>query len=170
MDGADWFGVVTGGLGAVTGIAGFILGYVAYRRSEELKALDLRLELRNGEADLRGTVEELPALLRHARASRAEVLGAMGLSDSGALQSFVAAWEEDLKTAGAMVVSLPKEANDYQGVGHRDLETGLVEVHVQQRRAGALRDKYQEHLARDEKQAQEFRAYQRSKAHRLLGH
>lgn len=41
-------GAITGVIGAISGIAGSVLGYIAYRRSDQLKALDLRLELRKG--------------------------------------------------------------------------------------------------------------------------
>ena len=170
MDAANWVAVATGSIGAVTGIIGAVLGYGAHRYSKQMTALDLRLELRKAEADLRDMVEGLLPLLRHARGSRAEVLGAMGLSNSGNLQSFVAKWEEDLKAASAMVSSLPKDASDYQGVSHRNLETALVDVHVRQRGAAALRDKYEACLTWDEKQVQELRADQRSTPHRLLGH
>jgi hypothetical protein len=36
-------GAVTGIIGAIAGIAGFVLGYISYRRSQQIKALDLRL-------------------------------------------------------------------------------------------------------------------------------
>jgi hypothetical protein len=39
-------GSVTGIIGAITGPAGCILGVLSYRRSQQIKALYLRLELR----------------------------------------------------------------------------------------------------------------------------
>ncbi|BDD94274.1 MULTISPECIES: hypothetical protein [unclassified Pandoraea] len=41
---ADW----TGYVGVVTGVAGMAMGFRGYRRSNQIKALDLRLELRKG--------------------------------------------------------------------------------------------------------------------------
>ena len=69
-------GAVTGTIGAVTGIVGAILGYRGYRSSKNVKALDLRLELRRAESDLRAGVEELPGLMEHAKNSRMEVASA----------------------------------------------------------------------------------------------
>ncbi len=168
MEGADRFGVVSGGVGTVTGIAGAILGYVAYRRSEALKALDLRLELRKAEKDLRRLIEELPSLLQEARGSRAAVLAALGLSNSGTWEAFRGRWESDVKKAEAMASALPKETNDYRGVAHEVLETRLVDVHDEQRGAEALRDEYRSHLAWDEGQRDQIRADQRSRTHAML--
>ena len=48
-------GAVTGLIGGITGIAGLVVGYIGYRRSQQIKALDLRLELRKQVSDLRAT-------------------------------------------------------------------------------------------------------------------
>jgi hypothetical protein len=172
MDTPAWLpyvGVVTGTIGTITGTVGAVLGYKGYRRSQEMKALDLRLTLRKAEVDYRRTVEELPELLRRARASRAEVLGAQGNSKSGAFEAWVEQWQEDLKRAEAMLAALPTAPSDYQGVSYRDLETRLVTLHRERRLADGLRDKYREHLAWDAKQVEEIRADQRSKVLRTLG-
>lgn len=47
MAAPDWVSYV----GAATGVAGFVMGYVAYRRSGAMKALDMRLELRRAGTD-----------------------------------------------------------------------------------------------------------------------
>jgi hypothetical protein len=39
-----YVGIATGIVGSITGIAGEIMGYVSYRRSNNIKALDVRLE------------------------------------------------------------------------------------------------------------------------------
>src|SRR6266576_178116 len=67
-----YVGVVTGIVGMITGVTGACLGYLGYRRSGRVKALDLRLELRKAEtatraaleqvrADVDGLLKELPA-------------------------------------------------------------------------------------------------------------
>ncbi len=40
-----YIGMVTGIVGAFTGIADAIMGYLSYKKSSSLKSLDLRLEL-----------------------------------------------------------------------------------------------------------------------------
>lgn len=42
----SYVGMVTGVIGAVTGVAGGILGYIGYRKTNEIKSLDLRIELK----------------------------------------------------------------------------------------------------------------------------
>jgi hypothetical protein len=69
---------VTGIIGAITGAAALVLAWISYRRSQQVKALDLRLELRKQASDVRAAVSELPDLLEKSRASRIAVLGAMG--------------------------------------------------------------------------------------------
>jgi hypothetical protein len=111
-----YVGVLTGTIGTITGTVGAILGYKGYRRSQEMKALDLRIELSKADTDYRLTVDALAPLLRHARASRAEVLGAQGNSRSGAFEAWVGEWQEDLKRAEAILAALPTAPSDYQGL------------------------------------------------------
>lgn len=163
-----WLPLATGTIGAISGIIGSILGYKGYRRSQEMKALDLRLELRKADTDHRLTVEALVPLLRQARESRAEVLGALGTLRSGAFEAWVGQWQEDLKRAEAMLSGLPTTPSDYLGVNHRDLESRLVALHLERRLADGLRDKYREYLAWDAKQVDEIRADRRSEVQAKL--
>ncbi len=162
MDIPAWLPLATGTIGAITGIVGLVLGHKGYRRSQEMKALDLRLELRKSETDHRLTVEALVPLLRQARESRAAVLAALGTARSGAFEAWVGQWTEDLKSAEAMLGALPTRPSDYHGVDHRDLESRLVALHRERRLADGLRDKYRESLAWDAKQVDQIRADKRS--------
>src|SRR5688500_1795972 len=92
-------GAATGIVGAITGIAGAILGYISYRRSQEIKALDLRMEFRKQLTDTRVMVQELPELLKRARRSRDNVLVAMGTVRTGAHEAWKANWAVDVTTA-----------------------------------------------------------------------
>ncbi|WP_157058448.1 hypothetical protein [Azoarcus sp. CIB] len=38
-----YVGAITGVIGAITGIAGAVMGYFSYRKTNEIKALELRL-------------------------------------------------------------------------------------------------------------------------------
>src|SRR5450759_3809039 len=78
----SYVGAITGTIGAITGIAGATMGYISYRRTGKMKALDLRLELRKAANDLRSTVEGLPSILAQAKGSRIAVLNARGLLHS----------------------------------------------------------------------------------------
>jgi hypothetical protein len=148
-------------VGATTGPAGLVLGWISYRRSQQNKALDLRLDLRKQVVDLRAVVEALPNLLQGALASRSAVLAARGLSRSGAFESYKAEWKSDLKAAHDLlreVREVPNADETYQRSKHRELETKLVEVHALATKAKGLRDKYEAALASDEKEREQIRA------------
>jgi hypothetical protein len=155
---AEWFGVGTGVVGAVTGIAGAIMGYVAYRRSEELKRLDLRIELRRAESDLRLLVQELPRLVDEARGSRIAVTSARGVVKSGWVERFTANCQGDIDLARSWERELPPESRDYLDSDHGALERRLIEVHRETARASSLRDRYRAELAKDDKDREHIRA------------
>jgi hypothetical protein len=156
-------GAITGSVGAVTGVAGFVLGYVGYRRSQQLKALDLRLELRRAEADVRTSVLGLPDLLRRALDSRVAVSAARGVSGSGWLEAWRKTWEQDSAGARALAGKLPSEGNAYGKTKHADLESKLVGIHVLTSEANALRAKYERELEVDDRERGQLRADQRAR-------
>jgi hypothetical protein len=129
MDTASWFAVVTGTIGTITGTAGAVLGYKGYRRSQEMKALDLRLELRKAEVDYRRSVGELPELLRQARQSRQAVLAGLGTLHTGAFKAWVEQWEKDNATAKAMGETLPMDPSDQPELSP-SARGSIDEVHV----------------------------------------
>ena len=51
------------------------MGYMSHRYSKQLKVLDLRLELRKAEVDLRNVIEALPSLLEYANLHRKRASG-----------------------------------------------------------------------------------------------
>jgi hypothetical protein len=162
-----WVGAVTGIVGAITGLAGFVLGCINYRRLQQIKALDLRLELRKQVSDLRAVVESLPDLLEQSRASRITVLAHMGWGPKGppgeeqspsiACKTWMAAWESDFQAAKDLVRKVPDPNETFQHLKHQDLETKLVEVHDVARRATELHDKYRAELAADDKLCDDLR-------------
>jgi hypothetical protein len=140
---------VTGIIGAITGPTALVLAWISYRRWQQVKALDLRLELRKQASDVRAAVAELPDLLEQSRASRIAVLAGMGALQSG---TWKAELESDLYTAQALARELPNADEAYHRLKHRDLETKLVKVHAIAARATRLRNKYLRALASDDKE------------------
>ncbi|RMD18436.1 hypothetical protein EA837_03210, partial [Klebsiella pneumoniae] len=59
----DYVGVVTGLVGMMTGISGAVMGYLGYRRSNQIKALDLRLALRKDLGEARESITTLRQLM-----------------------------------------------------------------------------------------------------------
>src|ERR1035438_99375 len=124
-------GTLTGIVGAITGLVGLVLGWTNYTRLQQIKALDLRLELRKLVSDVRADIEALPALLERARVSRSAVRAAMGRGQqSGDNVIWKAELENDLKTVQALACELPDAKETYQRSKPQKLENKLVEVHA----------------------------------------
>jgi hypothetical protein len=61
--------MATGVVGAVTGIAGAIMGYVSFRRSITLKSLDMRLELGKALNNVHAGLSQIEKLIERANHS-----------------------------------------------------------------------------------------------------
>jgi hypothetical protein len=156
-------GAATGVVGAITGMAGLVVGWINFRRSQQIKALDLRLELRKQVSDVRAAVGALPGLLQRSRASRSAVLAAMGASQSGHFESWKKEWESDLNAAQALALEVPNADETYQHSKHQNLETRLVEIHSLATKAAGPRGKYLAALASDDKEREHIRADRRAR-------
>src|ERR1039457_3731066 len=110
----SYVGAITGIIGALTGIAGAVMGYVSYRRSTQLKALDLRLELRKSAADIRGTLVGLPNLFERAKKSRLAVTATTG--QSGANEQWLRELEADLSSFEGLEAIFPAAPDDYMSL------------------------------------------------------
>jgi hypothetical protein len=163
-------GTVTGIIGAITGPAGCVIGWISYQRSQQIKALDLRLELRKRVSDVRIEVEALPALLEKARASRSAVRAAIGRGQrSGDNVLWKAELEYDLKTVQAMTRELPDAKETFQSSKPQKLENKLVEVHALAVKVAQFRNKYETALASDGKDREFVRDAAHSRLKQFLG-
>lgn len=153
----SYTGAVTGVIGTITGVAGAIMGYIGLRHSKQLKALDLRLELRKADSDLRAVVHELQPLLELAKKSHDRVAAATGMLKSGALEQWTSVWKEDLSAVRALETELPDAESDYTSATPHELESTLVAVHSMASRAARLREKYAELLAADDRERDHIR-------------
>lgn len=154
----NYIGAVTGILGAITGIAGAIMGYISYRRSGEIKALDLRLELRKLEREWRTTINELPSYLEQIKKSHAAVASATGLYGSGAFKAWCMAWEEDMESAKSMLVGFQNYRLICDSNSHAELEATLADLHIRNDAAKRLHAKYTAVLASDDREREHIRA------------
>ena len=146
------FGAATGLVGTISGLVGAFLGYKGYRRANEVKALDLRLELRRTAVDARAIVGGLPSLLEQANISRRNTFVARGLQGSTMVAEWTKSWNADWKEVTSLKGELPASDNDQTAIDdHRELESRLVSIHRLVNRANQLRTKYEEELARDER-------------------
>ncbi|MGV3583363.1 MAG: hypothetical protein ACO1N8_13755 [Methylophilus sp.] len=150
----DWLGytgVITGVIGAITGIAGSVLGYIAYRRSDQLKALDLRLELRKNSTSLVAEANELLPLLEHAKKSKTAVASATGMYNSGATERWMTEYDSDIAKVKALLNKLPNPEDQHLDLSPTALETKLVEVHSLKETVSRFRKNYDDSIATDDK-------------------
>jgi|APLak6261670063_1056076.scaffolds.fasta_scaffold01439_2 hypothetical protein len=155
----DWLGytgAITGVIGAITGIAGSVLGYVAYRRSDQLKALDLRLELRKNSTSLVAEAKELLPLLDYAKKSKVAVVAATGMYKSGATEKWVAECDTDVEKIKALLGALPNPEDQHLDLPPTDLETKLVEAHGLKDTVSRFRKKYDDSIATDDKDREQI--------------
>ena len=159
---SDWLpivGAVTGVIGAVSGLVGAVLGYKGYRRAHEGKALDLRLELRKAESDVRAIVEALPDLMEHAKVSHQNALSAAGLARGGVMTAWMQDWEADQKALRSLQEVLRSSDNDHaEATNHAQLESHLVSVHTLTTKAKQLQTKFEKELRKDDKDRDRIRA------------
>ena len=152
---SDWLSivaVVTGAIGAITGIAGLVLGYKGYRKAQNVKALDLRLELRKAVTDARAIIGRLPKLMVNANVSRRAALSARGFGDSSLMRDWTMSWDADRKEVVSLREEFSRLDHDYTALtDHAQLESCLVSVYILTRRAAEIQTKYEGTIVNDEK-------------------
>ena len=102
-------------LSAVPGCLAAVLGWRNYRRTGKMKTLDLRLELRKVDAEIKSLVLGLPELLDTAKVSRERVLTASGRAQSGAMQICRDELRKDGERQQRLAQALPADDPDYRG-------------------------------------------------------
>ncbi|WP_334070665.1 hypothetical protein [Burkholderia ambifaria] len=133
-----------------TGLFGAVMGYVGYRRSNQIKALDLRLELRKGLASAHESLSTLRELLDAAAPSRMATLAARGLGRSGASVAWEQALNADRAEVDRLAASLRDEATDFRDYSAEKLESEIVSVHKSAAGLASLITKYRNELAADD--------------------
>ncbi|WP_155301010.1 hypothetical protein [Cupriavidus necator] len=150
----DWISYV----GLAGGIIGTATGCMAYWRTGQLKALDLRLELSRQDIEVRHLVLGLNDLLAQARRSREAVAAATGRVGSGWLQGWMTQLQADENEVFGLLGALPPENASYRTAPHSDLESALSARHATRVKADSLRNKYVASLAEDDRLRSEIRA------------
>lgn len=147
-----WLSYVSLGLsvlGAVSGCLGTVLGWRGYRRAGKMKTLDLRLELRKADTEIKSLVLGLPGLLDRAKLSRERILAANGRAQSGAMQFCHGELREDGEHQQRLAQALPADDPDYRGYPPEALEQELVRRHAALGEAKGIVSKYEGWLADD---------------------
>jgi len=154
-------GAIAGIIGAITGVTGSFLAFFALRRTSQLKALDLRLELRRIEATLQSEIINLIPLLERAKASRTNLAAAQGSFHSGAIRHWLYEWDADLIDARTLTEGASALDADCVKFSQSQLEARLITVHKLQGQVSQLSGKYRDYLAADDTGREQLRADQR---------
>ena len=136
-------------LGAASGCLGTVLGWRGYRRAGKMKTLDLRLELRKADTEIKSLVLGLPGLLDRAKQSRERILAASGRAESGAMQFCRDELRKDGERQQRLAQALPAADSDYRGYSPEALEQELVRRHSALGEAKEVASKYERWLADD---------------------
>jgi hypothetical protein len=141
----------------VTGVAGAVLGYVGFRRSTAMKALDLRVELRKAVNDADIDLSNLKELLDLAHRSRHAVASARHTARSGAMEIWEQGFERDKAKWQTLKDAAPSPENKYEGLGPAQLEAELVSVHRLRRQLQDLTERYRASLKSDDDERAQIR-------------
>lgn len=159
----SYAGAVTGGIGAVTGIAGAVMGYISYRRTNEMKTLDLRLELMKMLVQLFHQVDSVGELIDRAERSRNAVAAAIGMRKSGAMERWLRQLNADRESLSTLNAAFDELNVDHSSATATDLETKIVEAHALKTTLDAIHQKYSAALADDDAQRAHIRESSRSR-------
>jgi hypothetical protein len=160
----DWptyIGAIGGIVGTLTGIGGLVLGILAFRRTGQLKALDLRLELRGRERLLCSEAAEIVPLLESAKASHTKLGAAQGNYHSGSMQHWLGEWGADMASAKSLQEQVGALGTSPNAMSQAQLEARLNAVQDLQHQLSKLSGNYKESLAKDDAGRVQLRADQR---------
>lgn len=151
VDLLTYIGAIGGTVGAVTGVAGAVIAYVSYKKTEQLKVLDLRIELGKLVVGLIHDVDRLPELLERAKKSRHAVSAAMGMLESGATKQWDKQWQADDQSVGSLDEGVEELNSNYSAATTKELEEALIMAHLLQKTANSIKLSYEQYLTEDEK-------------------
>ena len=140
-----------------SGVIGAIAGVIAYRRSNKIKSLDLRLELRKAVVELQASYSELDGLMDRSHRSRTNVSAARGRTGSGEMEEWNSDVETDRATVAQLSEAIPNEGEKFKTLNTEDLESKLVDIHKTQVEVNQIRDRYNAALLEDDRQRDHIR-------------
>ena len=147
----------TGYVGMISGIAGAVLSVISYRKSNSIKKLDLRLELRKEINNANTNLAHLTGLIPYANKSRTAVAAATGNLRSGVMQRWNNELEQDNEQLASITERAPDSEAKYDSLNTKDLESKLIEVHSLQSEINKLVNKYQSAIDSDDSERNHIR-------------
>ena len=145
-------------VGMITGLIGAVLGVMGYRKANEIKSLDLRLESRKAINDCTSAISKAKELLPHANQSRERIAAASGGYRSGAMQIWKQQYEQDSTKLSELANKVPSSEMNYDSLSPKQLESKLVEIHALQNEIDLVIKKYQSAVDEDDKTSEHIRS------------
>lgn len=145
-------------VGMATGLLGAVLGVIGYRKANEIKSLDLRLEYRKAINNCCSAISKAEELLAFANKSRERVAAATGNYNSGAMQIWKQQYENDTNSLNELASRAPSSETNYDSLSPKQLESKLVEIHALQNEIDLLCNKYQSAIDEDDKTREHIRS------------
>ncbi len=150
--------IITGIVGAITGVIALIISIKNYMRVSAMKALDLRLELQRSFDNLDVVLSGIEGYLDYVHQSHMRVLAATGRNQSGEMTLFEEDFANDKTRLRRLLGSQPRRDANYEKCAPDELERLLVTVHAFQVQIAGIRSKYQKLFESDEERRKEIRA------------
>ena len=152
----SYVGMATGILGTITGVAGAILGYISYRKSTQIKKLDLRIELKRAVTDLNFEYAELIRQRKEGNRSRKAVAAPLGLSNSSMMKKWNEEFASDEAAINNIAKDIPNEDINYELLEDIELEEKLIDVHRINKKIQTFSKKYADAMVWDNKKREEI--------------
>lgn len=144
-------------VGMGTGVFGAIIGYISYRTATSLKSLDLRIETRCLEDELKAAIGQHEAINKQAKESRPRIASAQGFLRSGQMQKWQGEIDDREKRAEEVINQLDCLSLVYDGMSTKQLEDALVTLRQFKGRIDIIIQEYANDLAWDDEQRRQLR-------------
>ncbi|TKF79829.1 hypothetical protein FCV62_07405 [Vibrio kanaloae] len=153
----DFAGIFFGLIGTITGCTGAIVSYKNYKKVQQVKSLDLRIELRRTINEIRALLLEASILLPKAFKSRLAVHSATGKLRSGATANWHTEHKKDLKLLEEISERFSRAEKIINVDSYETLEQKLDSIDQLKREIAPIVSKYQDSLKDDDKVRERIR-------------
>jgi len=144
-------------VGMATGVIGAITGIIGYRKANDIKTLDLRLELRKSTHDALFDINHLEELIYNANKSRTKIAAAKKSKGSSHFKNWNLAIAADKAELEKLANNAPNPDTTFESFSQRELESKLIEIHKFQSKINTLKNKYNNELLKDEEERKQLR-------------
>ncbi len=146
MAAPDWVSYT----GMLTGLAGAVVAILAFKRSGEIKSLDLRVSCKKDIVELDELIDSLRSTFEKSKESRPRILSAIGKFRSGSMVVWQQQVDADMNTIQELLNRRDTIQPKIDQTDPVRLEALLVNVHEIKVKVISLLDKYENELKKDE--------------------